>query len=158
MKNLAGKSFALLGVNSDKQISIPQKLTRDGTVTWRSFQNGPENNAISDAFNVRGWPTIILIDAKGVLRSINPGRGKDLDKAIAELLEEIGEEFPFEAVDADTKKEKAKSKTASSSDATRGMTGGMSMEERKKKYRESRAARQPWRKDKEEDDSDDSDN
>ena len=102
MKNLAGKDFALLGVNSDKKLSTPQRLVADGTVTWRSFQNGNTADSISAAFGVTGWPTIYLIDAKGVIRYKNK-RGAELDEAIAELLAEVGQEFPKEAIERDAK-------------------------------------------------------
>ena len=77
MKNLAGKKFALIGVNSDGDPAIPQGLAKDGVVNWRSFWYGPTGprGPISAAYKVRGWPTIILVDAKGVVRSINHGRG-----------------------------------------------------------------------------------
>ena len=106
--NLAGKKFALIGVNSDRDIATPQKLTSNGTVTWRSFQNDEgANGKISDNWEVSGWPTIYLIDAEGKIRFKNV-RGKALDKAIAELLGEIGEEFPAEAIEKGTEAEKKK--------------------------------------------------
>ena len=115
VKNLAGKPFALIGVNSDDDYEIPQKLVKDGTVTWRSFWNGEDGTKgpISSAFKVRGWPTVLLLDGKGVVRFVNPQRGpgdgmKALDEAIAELLAEMGEEFPTEQIDADTETEKKK--------------------------------------------------
>jgi hypothetical protein len=36
---------------------------------------------------VRGWPTIYVIDKKGVIRQIGP-RGEQLTKAVKELLKE----------------------------------------------------------------------
>ncbi len=105
VKNLAGKPFALIGVNSDSELAIPQQLVEQGKVTWRSFQNGPQGQAISDTFQVQGWPTVLLLDANGVVRFENPQRSKEgieaLDQAIAELLEEMGEEFPAEKIKED---------------------------------------------------------
>ena len=103
VKNLAGKKFALIGVNSDGDPAIPQGLAKDGVVNWRSFWNGPTGprGPISAAYKVRGWPTIILVDAKGVVRSITPGRGAKLDKAIAELMKENGEDFPHDKIEGD---------------------------------------------------------
>ena len=42
-------------------------------ITWRSFWNGPDGTGgpISKAWNVRGWPTIYVIDHKGVIRAKN---------------------------------------------------------------------------------------
>ena len=111
VKHLAGKPFALIGVNSDQDVSIPQQLAKDGTVTWRSFQNDGPDVAISDTWQVRGWPTVYLIDAEGVIRYKNP-RGKELDNAIEELLAEIDVEFPREAIDATREEEEAKAQAA----------------------------------------------
>jgi len=105
VKNLAGKKFALIGINSDSDPAIPQRLSEEGVVNWRSFWNGPEGppGPIATAFKVRGWPTIILVDAKGVVRYMNK-RGDELDEAIAELMKENGEEFPLDAVHQDMNK------------------------------------------------------
>ena len=61
-------------------------------ITWRSFWNGPDGTGgpISKEWNVRGWPTLYLIDHKGVIRHKwlgNPG-DKVLDEAIDKLVAE----------------------------------------------------------------------
>ena len=90
---LAGKPFAIIGVNSDSDVSTPQALTENGTVTWRSFQNEEGDTRISENWGIVGWPTIILIDQDGVIRHINV-RGEKIDTAIKEMLEAMGEEWP----------------------------------------------------------------
>jgi len=100
VKKLAGKPFVIIGVNSDRDLNTVKKLTEDGTVTWRSFQNNEgKDGVISQQWQVTGWPTVYLIDAKGVIRYVNPQRSgtKSLDDAIAILLTEMGEEFPADA-------------------------------------------------------------
>ena len=44
-------------------------------ITWRSFDCGEKGplGPIPMKWNVTGWPTMILIDAKGVIRSRNAG-------------------------------------------------------------------------------------
>ena len=42
VKNLSGKKFALIGINSDDDPAVPQGLAKDGVVNWRSFWNGPD--------------------------------------------------------------------------------------------------------------------
>jgi hypothetical protein len=58
-------------------------------ITWRSFWNGPKgtDGPISKAWNVRGWPTIYVLDHKGVIRYKGP-REKKLDEAVDTLLAE----------------------------------------------------------------------
>ena len=104
MKHLSDKSFALIGVNSDDDVSIPQELMKKGQVVWRSFQNQQDGFRISEEWGVRSWPTIYLIDAQGKIRYHN-ARGPALNKAIAGLLEEAGETFPRAEIEASSKAE-----------------------------------------------------
>jgi hypothetical protein len=89
VKRLEGKPFALLGINSDDDKEELKKALEKEQITWRSFWNGPEgiSGPISTKWNVRGWPTIYVVDAKGVIRFKNV-HGEALDKAVDKLLEE----------------------------------------------------------------------
>ena len=64
VKRLAGKPFALLGINSDKDKEALKKAMEKEMITWRSWWNGPKGTGgpISKAWNVRGWPTIYILD------------------------------------------------------------------------------------------------
>jgi hypothetical protein len=90
---LKDKPFALLGVNSDKDKDYYFAEAKDMGVTWRSFWNGPKGTSgpISAKWNVRGWPTIYVLDHKGVIRFKNV-RGEAMDKAVDELLAEMAAE------------------------------------------------------------------
>jgi hypothetical protein len=88
VKRLEGKPFALIGVNSDiDKGKLKERMTKE-KITWRSFWNGPKgtDGPISRAWNVRGWPTIYVLDHKGVIRFKNV-REKEMDKAVDQLLE-----------------------------------------------------------------------
>ena len=90
VKRLEGKPFALIGVNSDPdKEKLKERMTKE-QITWRSFWNGPKgpDGPISHAWNVRGWPTIYVLDAKGTIR-FKGVRGEAMDKAVDELLKEI---------------------------------------------------------------------
>ncbi len=93
VNKLAGKPFALIGVNSDKDREAIKEIVKEKKITWRSFWNGPEGTSgpISTRWNVSGWPTIYVMDAEGVIR-YNNVRGRKLDEAITELMAEIGHE------------------------------------------------------------------
>ena len=61
-------------------------------ITWRSFWNGPDGTGgpISKKWNVSGWPTLYVLDHKGVIRHKfvgSPGPEK-MDKIIDALVEE----------------------------------------------------------------------
>jgi alkyl hydroperoxide reductase subunit AhpC len=67
-------------------------MAKEG-ITWRSFWNGPEGTAgpISRAWNVRAWPTVYVLDHKGVIRFKNV-REQALDRAVDQLLKALAEE------------------------------------------------------------------
>jgi len=82
------KPFALIGINSDGDRSVVQKILKDNGITWRNAVDGSTSGPLASAWNVRGWPTIYVIDAKGVIRARNL-RDKDLESKVEELLAEI---------------------------------------------------------------------
>jgi hypothetical protein len=90
VKRLEGKPFALIGVNSDPNKEELKQAMEKEHITWRSFWNGPlgTGGPISQAWNVRSWPSIWVIDAKGVIRYRNV-RGEAMDKAVDQLLQEL---------------------------------------------------------------------
>ena len=89
VKRLEGQPFVLLGVNSDRDREALKKVMKKQGITWRSFWNGGSTQGpISSAWNVRGWPTIYVLDHKGVIRYKNV-RGERMDEAVDTLLKEI---------------------------------------------------------------------
>ncbi len=90
VKRLEGKPFALIGVNSDADKDRLKKRMAEEKITWRSFWNGPKgtDGPISRAWNVSGWPTIYVLDHRGVIRARDL-RGSGLDSKIDSLLKEI---------------------------------------------------------------------
>ena len=90
VKRLANKPFALIGVNSDRDKAKLKPRMKEENITWRSFWNGPRGTSgpISKAWNVRSWPTIYVLDHKGVIRYKNV-RGERMDAAVDTLLEEL---------------------------------------------------------------------
>lgn len=93
VERLKDKPFALIGVNSDTDKKQLKKRMEEEKITWRSFWCGKEGTGgpIPTAWNVRGWPTIYVIDAKGIIRAKNV-REKAMDEAVDALLKEMGEQ------------------------------------------------------------------
>ena len=99
VEQLADKSFALIGVNSDRDLEKTREVVKKKNITWRSFWNGGGTGGpISTEWRVSSWPTIYLLDAKGVIR-YKQIRGPQLDEKIVELLAEIGEEVEIKPHD-----------------------------------------------------------
>ncbi|MAF64128.1 MAG: hypothetical protein CMJ84_00525 [Planctomycetes bacterium] len=69
MDEMKGEPFALIGVNSD-DLKRAQEAVEENELNWRNFQNSPEGaeSSISDAWRVRGWPTIVVIDGSFTIR------------------------------------------------------------------------------------------
>ena len=92
MKRLAGSPFALLGINSDRDRDALKEVMKTENITWRSWWDGGSTGGpIASAWNVRGWPTIYVLDGQGKIRYKNV-RGEAMDKAVDTLLAELGNE------------------------------------------------------------------
>jgi peroxiredoxin len=92
VKRLQGKPFVLIGVNSDQDRAELKKALEKEGIPWRSFWNGGSPfGPISTRWDVAGWPTLFVIDAKGVLRHKHVGspREKVLDEEIDKLIAEV---------------------------------------------------------------------
>ena len=82
---MQGRPFALLGVNSDKKDAVYAAVEREA-ITWRSWWDGGSTGGpIARRYQVRGWPTIYIIDHQGVICYKNL-RGANLDAAVELLL------------------------------------------------------------------------
>ena len=90
VERLEGKPFVLLGVNSDESDDREKArgATREKRMTWPSWWDGGFRGGIQTAYDVDHWPTVYVLDAKGVIRSIDV-RGEELDRAVDALLAEM---------------------------------------------------------------------
>jgi hypothetical protein len=76
----------LIGINSDPRSTARRGRERDN-VTWRSFWDGPTTDGpIARKWNIQGWPTMYLLDAKGVIRHKSIGPMEVVEEKVAELV------------------------------------------------------------------------
>jgi hypothetical protein len=90
VNRLDGKPFVLLGINSDRDPQQLKKDLKENQVTWRSFQNERKGNkAISQEWSVQGWPTLYLIDHKGIIKKkwLGSPRNEVLDQEVEKLVQ-----------------------------------------------------------------------
>ncbi|MHB8521566.1 MAG: peroxiredoxin family protein [Limisphaerales bacterium] len=90
VKRLEGKPFVLLGINSDPREHLKQTIKKE-RMTWRSWWDGGDTSGpIASKWNVHGWPTLYVVDAKGVIRHRSVGSPGDdtVDQWIDELVKE----------------------------------------------------------------------
>ena len=87
VQRLADKPFALIGINSDGDRSVVNKILKEQSITWRNVIEGSTSGKIATAWNVHGWPTIYVMDASGKIR-FRDLREKELEEAVVKLLAE----------------------------------------------------------------------
>jgi len=89
VKRLQSQPFALLGINSDGDADKVKGILKDQEITWRQAIDGSTSGPLAKRWNIKGWPTIFVVDAKGVIRYKNV-REKAMDDAVDTLLAEMG--------------------------------------------------------------------
>jgi peroxiredoxin len=85
-----GRPFALLGVNGDAREDDAREAIKRDEMTWPNCLDGQDGAALRD-WEIDAYPTIYLIDAKGIVRYkwVGVPPTKKLDRAIDTLLKEL---------------------------------------------------------------------
>jgi RNA polymerase sigma factor (sigma-70 family) len=83
------RPFALLEVNSDEDREVVKRTMRKDKLTWRCWFEGGREGPIARRWNVRRWPSIYVLDARGVIR-YKDLRDQPLDEAVMRLLQDAG--------------------------------------------------------------------
>jgi peroxiredoxin len=89
VKAMQDKPFVLLGVNSDPSKDTLKKVIADEKMTWRSWWDGVNmSGPIATKWNVRGWPTLYVVDHKGIIRHkwVGSPTEKVLDESLNKLV------------------------------------------------------------------------
>lgn len=89
VKKMENKPFALLSVSSDNEKSDLTEFLSKEPMPWNHWFDGARG-PVAKTFKVHAYPTLYLIDAKGIIRKKfvgSPGN-EVLDKAVEELVEE----------------------------------------------------------------------
>jgi thioredoxin-related protein len=87
VKRLENEPFALLGINSDGDAETVKKILAEQQITWRQAIDESTQGELATRWNVDGWPTIFVLDQKGVIR-YRDVRDEAMEKAVLELLAE----------------------------------------------------------------------
>jgi len=82
----SGRPFVLLGVNTDTKIETVKTAIKKNNLNWRSWYDGSRGPIVA-SYGIQSFPTILLVDHKGVVRYKNV-RGDKLEAAIEKLVEE----------------------------------------------------------------------
>jgi thiol-disulfide isomerase/thioredoxin len=85
-KKYRDRPFTCLGVYSDETRETAKKSVAALGMTWPCYWDGPEvEGPIATEYNIQKWPPIFVLDAKGVIRSMEV---RELEDAVETLLKE----------------------------------------------------------------------
>jgi thiol-disulfide isomerase/thioredoxin len=87
VKRLKGKPFVLLSISADDTKETLVNFLKREPMPWAHWWNGPEGGIIED-WEVEGFPTIYVLDHKGVIR-YKDVRNERMTDAVKELLDEL---------------------------------------------------------------------
>ena len=87
VEQMDGKPFVLLGIHADDDTERAKAAAEKYQMTWRSFQDAREG-PISKTYNIHGWPTIYVMDRKGVIRYRGLYHRSEIAAAVEKLLQE----------------------------------------------------------------------
>jgi thiol-disulfide isomerase/thioredoxin len=87
VKRFENQPFAAISVMTDENVSTVRTAIEKGEITWRCWYDGGTDGPIVAEWGVFAFPTIYILDDKGVIRHRNP-HGKSLDDALEKLVSE----------------------------------------------------------------------
>jgi thiol-disulfide isomerase/thioredoxin len=80
------KPFAFVSVSADDEKKDLEDFLKEEKMPWTHWWQGADS-PLMKTWNIRKFPTVYVIDAKGVIR-YKDVRGKELDSAVKKLLDE----------------------------------------------------------------------
>jgi thiol-disulfide isomerase/thioredoxin len=88
-EKLSKKNFVLLSVSADEKKDTVTEFLESEKMPWSHWWDG-SRGPVAKMFKIRAFPTLYLIDAKGVIRKkwIGSPGNEALDKAVEELVAE----------------------------------------------------------------------
>jgi hypothetical protein len=79
----------LLGVNTDADRERVRDVIARKGINWRSWWAGGPDGEIPAQWHVQGYPSLYVIDARGMIRYEQVEPGPKLERAIDALLSEM---------------------------------------------------------------------
>ncbi len=86
VKKLEGKNFKLVSVSADADKATLTKFLEKEEMPWTHWWNGAKGGLVEE-YQVRFYPTIYVLDGKGVIRAKHL-RGEELEHFVEKLLAE----------------------------------------------------------------------
>jgi thiol-disulfide isomerase/thioredoxin len=89
VERLKDKPFTLVSISADSEKKTLTDFLAKENMPWTHWWNGDQGGIVEE-WEVEHYPTIYVIDAKGVIRH-KELRGEELEKAVNDLLKEAGD-------------------------------------------------------------------
>jgi len=86
VERLRDEPFALVSVSCDEDRETVEEFLEDREMPWNHWWVSQESE-FKKSLNIASFPTVIVLDAQGVIRHKNI-KGKELDDAVEQLLRE----------------------------------------------------------------------
>ena len=97
VERMKGQPFVLVGINGDADRSAAKRVAAEKGINWRSFWDGGDLEGTAVKWGVKGWPTVYLVNANGVIRDAGERIGRSrsaLDKTVEDLVAEAEGQKP----------------------------------------------------------------
>jgi thiol-disulfide isomerase/thioredoxin len=85
VERYAGRPFAFVSVSADDKPEDVTEFLKETPMPWAHWFGG-KGDGVTAAWNVRAFPTIYVIDAKGVIRGKVVGGGPPAEKRLDDLV------------------------------------------------------------------------
>jgi len=89
VKKMEGRPFVFISISADEARETVKEFMTRQPMPWTHWHNGPAGDLL-DSWQVSGFPTIYVIDAKGVLRYENVFE-EEMDRVAEKLVKEAEE-------------------------------------------------------------------
>jgi thiol-disulfide isomerase/thioredoxin len=88
-ERLKDQPFALLGVDCEPDKEVARETMARERMTWPNWFDGARGEGpIADRYHIRRYPSVIVLDAEGIIRSRAPWT-EDLERNVVQLLQEL---------------------------------------------------------------------
>jgi thiol-disulfide isomerase/thioredoxin len=88
VKKNADKPFVLVSISADQQMKTVKDFVEKEPMPWTHWFAGPRGAALK-GWNIHAFPTLYVIDAKGVIRGKMVGAGPETEKKLEELVAKL---------------------------------------------------------------------
>ena len=91
-RRLEGQPFIILGVSADNELEDLKTYVDEKKISWPNIFDG-QGGPMARAWKIEGFPTVFVVDAKGVIRyrqvGFDPASTTKMENAIDKLLKDM---------------------------------------------------------------------